>query len=135
MEAESKRARGYEDLEVYQRAIAMQKPIHAMVLRFPDYEKYDLSSQMRRACKSIPAKIVKGYGRRRSPREFCSFLSLAVGSVNEMEVHLNIARELDYIPEDEYRSLVSEFRVIGKQLTQLIKYWRMKGDGPLRSRT
>jgi hypothetical protein len=43
--------KGYEDLEVFRRGLALQKPIHGLVLRFPDYEKYDLANQMRRACK------------------------------------------------------------------------------------
>ncbi|MBI2724062.1 MAG: four helix bundle protein [Chloroflexi bacterium] len=105
----------------------MQRPIHALVLRFPDYEKYDLADQMRRACKSIPTNIVEGYARRRSAKEFCSFLALSVGSANEMEVHLKIASELGYITVTEFDHFVAEFQIIGKQLTRLIQYWRAKG--------
>ena len=119
--------KGYEDLEVYRRGLALQKPVHTLVLRFPDYEKYDLANQMRRACKSIPTNIVEGYARRRSPKEFCSYLALSVGSANEMEVHFKIAKELDYVSEDEYVHFLEEYQIIGKQLTRLIQYWRSKG--------
>ncbi|MDP9235972.1 MAG: four helix bundle protein [Chloroflexota bacterium] len=102
----------------------MQKPIHQLVLRFPDYEKFDLANQMRRACKSVPANIAEGYARRRSPKEFCSFLAVATGSANEMEVHLKTAFELDYIAQPEFEHFVGEYQIIGKQLTKLIQYWR-----------
>jgi len=116
--------KGFEDLEVYRRSMALLKPVHDLVLTFPDYEKYDLASQIRRACKSIPANIAEGYARRRSAKEFCSFLAVAMGSANEMEVHLRIARELEYLSEQRYDELTREYQTIGKQLSQLIKYWR-----------
>jgi four helix bundle protein len=79
---------------------------------------------MRRAAKSIPANIAEGDARRRSPKEFCSFLALAMGSANEMEVHLRIARELGYLTEHQFDELMREYQTVGKQLNQLIKYWR-----------
>jgi four helix bundle protein len=97
-------SKGYEDLEVYRRGFALLKPVHALVLTFPDYEKFDLANQMRRAAKSIPTNIAEGYARRRTPKEFCSYLAIAVGSANEMEVHLAIARELEYVTEEDARS-------------------------------
>jgi four helix bundle protein len=115
---------GYESLDVYQRAFAMQKPVHRVVLRFPDYEKYDLANQMRRACKSVPALIAEGYARRRSPKELCTYLAQAVGSANEMEVHFRTAFELEYISKEEHDQFVADYQTIGKQLTNLIKFWR-----------
>ncbi len=119
--------KGYEDLDVYRRAMTLLKPVHALALTFPDYEKYDLASQMRRACKSIPANIAEGYARRRSSKEFCNFLAVAMGSANEMEVHLHIAKELDYVTEHQHDEFTREYQMIGKQLSQLIKYWRSVG--------
>ena len=106
--------------------MALQRPIHALVLRFPDYERFDLANQIRRACKSIPTNIVEGYARRRSPKEFCSFLAISTGSANEMEVHLKIAHELGYVTEEEFKHFIEEYQIIGKQLTRLIQYWRSK---------
>jgi four helix bundle protein len=117
-------ARGYEQLEVYRRAVALVKPLHALVARFPDYEKFELANQMRRARKSVPANIAEGHGRRESAREFCQFLTIALGSCNEMRVHVTIARELEYITQEEYDRFVSEYESIGRQLAQLIRYWR-----------
>jgi four helix bundle protein len=79
----------YRDLDVYQRSIKVLVAIHKLVLTFPDYERFDLCDQMRRASKSIPANIAEGYGRRRSVRDFKHYLAMALGSANEMVVHLN----------------------------------------------
>ena len=94
--------RGYEQLEVYKRSVALVKPLHALVARFPDYERFELANQMRRACKSVPTNIAEGHGRRKSPKEFCHFLSIALGSCNEMRVHFEIARVLEYVTQEEF---------------------------------
>lgn len=125
----------YETLEVYRRSFAIQRPVHELVLTFPDYEKYDLASQMRRACKSVPALIAEGYSRRRAPRELCSYLAQAVGFANEMEVHFRTVHEPGYIAEDVLERFLSAYQTIGKQLTNLIKFWRKQAadTGPVPS--
>jgi len=86
---------------------------------------------MRRACKSVPANIAEGYGRRRSAKEFCTFLALAVGSANEMEVHLKTAHELGYISPQDIEHFRSEYEIVGKQLTRLIQYWSKRDQSPV----
>jgi four helix bundle protein len=116
--------RGYEDLEVYRRGVALVKPLHDLVVGFPDYERFELASQMRRACKSVPTNVAEGYARRRSPKDFCNFLTIALGSANEMEVHFEIAHILGYVTGEDRERFTSEYRIIGKQLNRLIQYWR-----------
>ena len=118
--------KGYEDLDVYRRAFSLQKPMHALVLKSPDYEKYDLASQIRRAVKSVPSNIVEGYARQRSPKELCSFLAISVGSANEVEGHLKTAHELEYLRHEVCEQYVGEYQIVGKQLTRLIQYWRSR---------
>ncbi|HEX5479349.1 MAG TPA: four helix bundle protein [Dehalococcoidia bacterium] len=115
---------GYQQLDVYRRALALVRPIHDVTSRFPDYERFELASQMRRACKSIPANIAEGHGKRTSARDFCNFLTIALGSTNEMYAHFDIAFELGYISEAEKQRFVDEYKVVARQLTQLIRYWR-----------
>ena len=116
-------ARGYEDLEVFQRSMRVLRPIHDLVLGFPDYEKYDLANQIRRAAKSVPSNIAEGYARRRSVKEFVRHLTIAMGSANEVEVHLRIANELGYLTEEEFTYYTSEYQIIGKQLRRLSEHW------------
>lgn len=116
--------RSYEDIEAFQRAMALLKSVHEMTLRLPDYEKYDLAAQIRRACKSIPANIAEGYGRRRSAKDFKSYLANALGSTNELLVHMQIAQALGYIDAEKSDALIQDYRIVGKQLTRLIENWR-----------
>src|SRR3989337_2463609 len=98
--------RSYEDIEAFQRAMALLKPIHELTLTFPDYEKFDLAAQIRRACKSIPANVAEGYGKKRSAKDFKSYLANALGSTNELIVHLQIGRTLGYTSGEESESFV-----------------------------
>jgi four helix bundle protein len=115
--------RSYEDLEAFQRAMALLKPIHNLARKLPDYERFDLTSQMRRASKSVPTNIAEGYGKRRSARHFKSYLENAVGSANEMVVHLQVAECLEYASKDEGDPLIAEYRVVGRMLVRLIEKW------------
>lgn len=114
----------YRDFEVYQRAMKSLIAVHKVVLIFPDYEKFILADQIRRASKSIPANIAEGYGRRKSAKEFKHFLSMALGSANELIVHLEIARELEYTRAQVCNDLIEEYTIICKMLYRLIENWR-----------
>lgn len=116
--------RSYEDLHVYERAMALLKPVHKLALQLPDFEKYDLANQLRRASKSVPANIAEGYAKKRSLKEFRAFLANAMGSSSEMVVHLKIARELEYVRDDDSAKLMEEYDILGKQLNRLISRWR-----------
>lgn len=69
--------------------------VHKLVVNFPDFERYGLTDQMRRASTSVPANIAEDYGRRASAKEFKHFLSIALGSTNAMAVHLEVAQALE----------------------------------------
>jgi four helix bundle protein len=68
--------RSYRDLEVYQEAYNLAIAAHKLTRTFPDFERYELSSQLRRAAVSIPVNIAEGYGRKHSDAEFKHFLRL-----------------------------------------------------------
>ena len=121
---ERKQARGYRDLEVYQRSLDALVKAHAVAATLPAVERFELASQLRRASKSIPANIAEGYAKRRSPKEFVSYLTTALGSANEVEVHLEIACRLGYIREEAQMELQGEHSVIGRQLAALIRSWQ-----------
>jgi four helix bundle protein len=97
---------------------------HSLAKGFPDYERFALADQIRRASRSIPANIAEGYGRRKSTKDFKHFLSIALGSSNEMVVHLEITRELSYGERDSCNQLIDEYTTICKMLYRLIENWR-----------
>ena len=115
---------GYRDLDVYQRSLDALVAVHKIAAALPDIERYDLAAQLRRASKSIPANIAEGYAKRRSAKEFISFLTTALGSANELEVHAEIAYRLGYIDDSELEGLQREYGIIGRQLAALISSWR-----------
>ena len=113
----------YRDLEVYQLSMQALVKVHKVVLSFPDFERFALADQMRRASKSIPANIAEGYGRRKSAKEFKHFLSISLGSANEMVVHLEITRQLEYAKADVCNELIEEYTLICKKLYRLMENW------------
>ncbi len=116
--------RSYDDLEVYQRSMSLLVPLHTLVRVFPDYERFELASQLRRASKSIPANIAEGYGKKRSAKEFKAYLGNALGSANEVIVHLKIADALGYGDGKEIGELVDGYTIVAKQLHTLIGAWQ-----------
>jgi len=87
--------RKHHDLIVWQQGIALVKDVYRLTARFPESEKFGLSSQMQRAAVSVPANIAEAVGRN-SQKERIQFLSIARGSLTELETHAIIAREPGY---------------------------------------
>ncbi|WP_245962974.1 four helix bundle protein [Ulvibacter antarcticus] len=74
--------------------------IYSISSAFPDSERFGLTSQIRRAAVSIPSNIAEGAARK-SDKEFLQFLSIAMGSLAELETQYIIATRLDFVKEDE----------------------------------
>ena len=88
-------ANSYRDLKVWQRAIEMSLAIYSLTSGFPKDEMYGLTSQLRRAGVSVASNIAEGYGRG-SRGDYKQFLSIARGSVFEVQTQVFIAGELGY---------------------------------------
>jgi four helix bundle protein len=116
--------RNFRDLDVYQRAQRAMRDVHQIVLSFPEHEKFGLIDQMRRASKSVGALIAEGWGLRQSEREFKNYLRRALGSANEMEAHLETAKDLSYGHLEIIVALIDTYRILGGQLVRLIANWR-----------
>jgi four helix bundle protein len=86
----------YRDLIAWQKAMELVESIYRMTKTFPQEEIYSLSNQMRRAAISIPSNIAEGHGRK-STKVFLHFLSVAYGSLKEVETQVFISLRLNYI--------------------------------------
>ena len=102
--------------------MALVPRVQSLIRALPTSERYALASQMRRASRSVPANIAEGYAKRRSAKEFRAYLTTAMGSANEMKVHLAIAQELGYRSEDD--QLTEDYDILGRQLNRLISSWQ-----------
>jgi four helix bundle protein len=87
-------ARGYRDLIAWQKAMVLVTDTYRVTARWPSEERFGLSLQARRAAVSVPANIAEGSGRSGS-RHLRNHLSIAHGSLCELETHVLVARDLD----------------------------------------
>lgn len=118
----------YEDLEVWQRSVALATGLYKVTEPFPSEEKFGLVSQIRRSATSIPANIAEGWGRG-STREYIQFLCVARGSLMELVTHLVISDRLGYLMHQNYRELRAATEQVGKMLNALIAALRRRGTG------
>ncbi len=92
--------RKHQGLLVWQQGIVLVKLVYAATAEFPKHEIFGLTSQVRRAAVSVPANIAEGAGWS-SKKEFLHFLSIARGSLSELDTHVVIAAELGYLSNSE----------------------------------
>lgn len=116
--------KSYRDLEVYQESYQLMLDTGEAIKMLPKTERFDLASQMRRASRGIPPKIAEGYAKRYYIAEFRKQLISAIGESNEMEVHLETARDLRLLPKDLCNDLLEKYQVLGRKLSRLIKSWK-----------
>jgi four helix bundle protein len=102
MTEDRKGIKSFEDLEVFQRAYRISLKVHRKTLLFPKEEQYGLADQMRKASKSICVNLAEGFGKQdQSSAEFKRYISIAIGSSDEMRVWLRYSLDLEYIEERE----------------------------------
>lgn len=108
----------YRELLVWQKSIVLVTECYKLTARFPDHERFGLTSQLRRAAVSIPANIAEGHGRG-STKSFVHFLWIANGSRTELETHLVIAEQLSFATRSETVRIFELSNEIGRMLTGL----------------
>ena len=113
--------KSYRELAVWQEAKVYALNIYALLEKFPKFEQYALSDQLRRASVSIPSNIAEGFGRE-SHSDFAHFLAQARGSVYECETQLEIAIELGYINRED--AIFEKSQSIANMLSAFIRRLR-----------
>ena len=108
----------YRDLEVWQFGIALTRQVYELTRQFPKHEVYGLCSQMQRAAVSIPANLAEGHARS-STKEFLHHLSIARGSLAELETMLTIAEELQYSQSSQTAGLFQACDRISRMMSGL----------------
>ena len=118
-----KMIKSFKELEIYIKSKEIVKRVYQITEKYPEREKYNIISQLRRSVLSIPLNIAEGYGRQ-SKEEFKRFLRISLGSSNEVEAIIEISKELNYITEKEYEEISKRNEEIGKMIYKAIEKWK-----------
>lgn len=110
--------RSYRDLTVWQTAMNLAQECYLVTKEFPREEQFGLTNQIRRAATSVPANIAEGQGRQ-STKEFLNHLSIARGSLMELETHLLLSQRVGLLKQDFLNRLLAMSDEISRMLSGL----------------
>lgn len=113
-------SRNYADLIAWQKAMDLAEAVYAASTALPSDERFGLTSQIRRAAMSIPANIAEGEGRR-TRGDLRRHLSIANGSLRELETHVILARRLHYFSNEDSERLLDQASEVGRIISGLSK--------------
>ena len=117
--------RGYQDLDVWKKAMDLAEAIGRLVKKLPQSEQFELSSQMRRAAVSIPSNIAEGNGRS-SAKDYMNFLSIARGSNSELQTQLLLCVRFGYLSDEDIKSALAISYDVGRMLNALMEKLKNK---------
>ena len=110
----------FESVVAWQKAHAFTLLVYRLTREFPKDEIFGLTSQFRRAAVSIEANIAEGY-KKMSKADKLRFLNIAEGSLAECRNYVILARDLEYVNEQQYNSLFVALEEASKLLTSYCK--------------
>lgn len=120
--------KSYRDLEVWKQSRALASLIYKASNTFPQHEQFGLTSQLRRASVSVPSNIVEGCGRG-GTKDSLRFFFIARGGLYEMETQILIASDLNYMSEEESKTLLTKESNCRRLLNGFINYYQGLGSG------
>ncbi len=112
--------RDFKEFKVWEKSHGLTLEVYKVTATFPKEELYGLTSQIRRACASIPANIAEGCGRDGNA-ELARFLQIAMGSTSELEYHLLLAHDLKFLNSSDYDKLSGSTVELKRMLTALLQ--------------
>ena len=107
--------RSHRDLLIWQKGMELVDAIDVVVQRLPDRERYLLVDQLVRAVRSVPTNIAEGHGRF-GAADFARFLTIAHGSLTELDTHLELARRRKYLSDEEWSALDTSVQELGRMI-------------------
>jgi len=110
----------FRQLKVWEKAHRLTLAVYAATAKFPADERYGITSQTRRCSASIAANIAEGCGRT-NDGDFCRFLDNAMGSANELDYHLLLAKDLALLDPRKYTELREMILEVKRMLSTLIR--------------
>ena len=113
----------HKKLDTWKLAFELALRVYRSTERVPREERFGLTDQIRRAVVSIPSNIAEGAARK-SKKEFSQFLHVARGSLSEMDTQLELARQLGYLDEADWKDLNEQMERVDMTLAGLLRHQR-----------
>jgi four helix bundle protein len=114
-------AKTYKELLIWQLGVKMVISVYKLTESFPKEEIYALTNQIKRASVSIPSNIAEGFGRK-TDKSFNHFLNISRGSLYELETQLIIAKELNFISDENlYNQIILTIEQESKMINAFAK--------------
>ncbi|MBT2747873.1 MULTISPECIES: four helix bundle protein [unclassified Lysobacter] len=110
----------FRDLRVWREAMTLAESVYRLCDRFPTEERYGLAAQLKRAVVSVPSCIAEGNARG-STREYLRFLSMAKGSLAEVQTQVLLSARLGFIDESSLTPALGQVRAVSLLLHSLRK--------------
>jgi four helix bundle protein len=111
----------FEDIQAWNKARELNRELYGSTKNSCFLKDFSLRDQIRRASVSIMANIAEGYGRR-SKKEFANFLNMAHGSAAEVQCHLYVALDQEYINQNEFEILYQKTEEVSRMIQGFMKY-------------
>lgn len=108
----------YRELKVWQKGMDLAVSCYEATKTYPRSELYGLTSQIRRAATSVPANIAEGQARQHT-KEFLNFLSIARGSLKELETHLILSERVGLLPDAKLQEFLRQTEEVSRMLAGL----------------
>jgi four helix bundle protein len=115
----------YTELDVWKQSRELTTHVYQLTTSYPKSEQFGLVSQIRRSVISIPSNIAEGCGREHY-KELQHFLSIAKGSLYELETQLYISKDLSFVTNEQFVLCLNKIETLGKLLNGFRRYIKQK---------
>ncbi|PJC23215.1 four helix bundle protein [candidate division WWE3 bacterium CG10_big_fil_rev_8_21_14_0_10_48_23] len=116
----------FETLDIWKLALELADGVYELTRKFPQDERFELTSQTRRSASSVPANIAEGSGGS-SVKDFQNYLDIAIKSIYETVSHLALARRRGYINESKYTEQKNKAEALIRKI-KAFKGWLTKRE-------
>lgn len=107
--------KNYHDLAVWAKGRELVKTVYQLTEKFPKEEIYCLSSQLKRAVISVPSNIAEGHSRS-GTKDFVNFISIAIGSLAEVETQILLSMDLGFTKESDILTAINKIHELQRML-------------------
>lgn len=115
----------YKNMEIWKKSIDLVEEVYSITKYLPKEEKYAITDQMKRAAISIPSNFAEGQGRN-TTKDYLQFLSIARGSVYELDTQLEICLRLKYFTKEQIHNTCTLCNEINRMINSIITKLRNK---------